>query len=449
MTAEKEIEAASGDPRKEALGLKPDTLIQQKTASYHYFAYQFYKTLTTLAEPLLLLLLRLRVRQGKEDPARWREKTGLPSLPRPTGTLLWFHAASVGESKAVLPLIRQYLTKHPERSALITTGTRTAAAQLSGQLPPRAVHQFAPLDNPRWLRRFLAHWQPNALVLVESELWPNMLQQTAKRAPVALINARMSPRSQRRWGKFSGLARRVFAPISMFTAQDSSSAAFLRGLTSRPVTLTGNLKFDAAPLPVEEAALTLLLQQLGSRPVWLAASTHPGEESILVKAHTRIRDSYPDALLIIVPRHPKRGAALAAQHTGSGLRSRGDAPAPDSPVYIADTLGELGLWYRAVPLAFIGGSLIPHGGQNLFEPAQLGCALLTGAHLFNFLELAAHLEAHEALTRASDAGAISAAVLQLFDNPPLLQQQQQNAQMAAKKLQGGINATLRVVEGLT
>ncbi|MCE2965812.1 MAG: 3-deoxy-D-manno-octulosonic acid transferase, partial [Alphaproteobacteria bacterium] len=166
-----------------------------------------YQTLTTLAEPLLLLLLRLRVRQGKEDPARWLEKTGIPSLPRPLGTLVWFHAASVGESKAVLPLISQYLAAHEDRSVLITTGTRTAAALLSGQLPPRAVHQFAPLDNPRWLRRFLAHWQPNALVLVESELWPNMLQETAKRAPVALINARMSPRSQRRWGRFNGLAR--------------------------------------------------------------------------------------------------------------------------------------------------------------------------------------------------------------------------------------------------
>jgi len=408
-----------------------------------------YQTLTTLAEPLLLLLLRLRVRQGKEDPARWLEKTGIPSLPRPLGTLVWFHAASVGESKAVLPLITQYLTAHEDRSALITTGTRTAAALLSGQLPPRAVYQFAPLDNPRWLRRFLAHWQPNALVLVESELWPNMLHLTAKRAPVALINARMSPRSQRRWGKFSGLARRVFAPISTFTAQDTSSAAFLRGLTSRPVTLTGNLKFDAAPLPVEEAALITLQQQLGSRPVWLAASTHPGEDSILVNAHTRIRERYPDALLILAPRHPKRGAALAAQFPNSGLRSRGDSPAPDTSVYIADTLGELGLWYRAAPIAFIGGSLIPHGGQNLFEPAQLGCALITGDHLFNFAELAAHLEAHSALSRASDAASVAAAVKQLFDTPPLLQQQQQNAQIAAKKLQGGINATLRIVEGLT
>ena len=408
-----------------------------------------YQTLTTLAEPLLLLLLRLRVRQGKEDPARWLEKTGIPSLPRPLGTLVWFHAASVGESKAVLPLITQYLTAHEDRSALITTGTRTAATQLEGQLPPRAVHQFAPLDNPRWLRRFLAHWQPNALVLVESELWPNMLQETAKRAPVALINARMSPRSQRRWGRFNGLARRVFAPISTFTAQDTSSAAFLRGLTSRPVTLTGNLKFDAAPLPVEEAALRTLQQQLGSRPVWLAASTHPGEESILVNAHTRIRERYPDALLILAPRHPKRGAALAAQFPNSGLRSRGDSPAPDTSVYIADTLGELGLWYRAAPIAFIGGSLIPHGGQNLFEPAQLGCALITGDHLFNFAELAAHLEAHSALSRASDAASVAAAVKQLFDTPPLLQQQQQNAQIAAKKLQGGINATLRIVEGLT
>ncbi len=378
-----------------------------------------YRTATYVGGPLIALHLRRRARLAKEEPARLGERFGRPSAARPAGPLVWMHAASVGESLAALPLIDALLTARPALHVLVTTGTVSSAALMAARLPPRTLHQFVPVDRaPAW-HRFLGHWRPDLACLIESEIWPNLILETrTANVPVVLVNGRMSPRSFRRWQKAPTCAARLFGQFELCLARSDRDARFFRALGGRDVRVIGDLKHAAMPLPVDQEALARLRRLVGARPVWVAASTHPGEERAMVAVHDAVRRDIPSLLTVIVPRHPERGDALAAELRATGLkvaqRSRQELPDAATVVYLGDTLGELGLFYRLASLAFIGGSLVPHGGQNPLEPARLGCPPLFGPHTANFEEMTGHLEGRGAGCRIRDTDHLAATVLRLL-----------------------------------
>lgn len=381
-----------------------------------------YAAAATLAAPGLDVMLARRVRRGKEIAARLPERRGIASLPRPSGRLLWMHAASVGETVSVLPLFPELAAAAPDAAVLLTTGTVTSAELLARRMPEgHVLHQFVPLDVPRWASQFLDHWRPDAAAFVESEIWPNLLLACRRRAiPTVLLNARMSPRSFRRWQRAPGLARTLFGGFAQVLAQSDADAGRLRALGAGMVDAPGNLKFAAAPLPVSAEALAALRATLGARPVWLAASTHSGEEASVLAVHRSLVPRHPGLLTVIVPRHPERGATIAAEMAGVPVARRacGEAPPERAGVWIADTLGELGLFYAAIGLAFVGGSLVAHGGQNVLEPARLGCAIAVGPFVANFAEPVAVLAAAGALTQVADATALAACVDALLRDAP-------------------------------
>ncbi len=379
------------------------------------------------AAALLPPYLRWRARRGKEVAARLTERRG-EGASRPPGRLLWLHAASVGETLSLLPLLDALAARAPDLFLLVTTGTATSAALLAQRLPPalaaRVQHRFAPLDVPRWVDRFLSEWRPDAGALVESELWPNLIRAARRRGvPLALVNARLSERSARRWRRWApGLARELLSAFSPVLAQTPADAARFGALGARLALCLGNLKDAAAPLPADPGELARLREATVGRPVFLAASTHPGEEAIVLDAHRRMAGRLPGLLTVIVPRHPHRGAAVAAEAEGlaSARRAAGETPGPGAAVYVADTLGELGLFYRLAGACLVGGSLVPHGGQNPLEPARLGCPILLGPHTANFVEPVARLLAAGGALRVEGndpAGALAALAGGVLSNP--------------------------------
>ena len=378
-----------------------------------------YRTAAVAATPAVAAVLRRRARAGKEDPARLPERFGHPSAQRPAGPVVWIHAASVGESLSVLPLIQAVRVRLPRVTPVLTTGTVTAATLMAGRLPAGALHQYAPVDLSAALRRFLGHWRPDLALWVESELWPNAL--TSLRAagvPTVLLNARMSRRSFRRWRRLRPLARHLLSGFAAVFAQSPGDAERLLALGAAEARTLGNLKEAAAPLPADEADLATLTAALAGRRCWLAASTHQGEETFAAQVHRALAAAHPGLLTVIVPRHPARGAAVAAALRAAGfatgLRSAGEGPTPATAVYVADTLGELGLWCRLADVVFVGGSLVPHGGHNVLEPARLGRAVLFGPHMENFRESAAALLEAGGAARVADTAGLAAALGRLL-----------------------------------
>ena len=375
-----------------------------------------YAMLATLAAPALRLMLRRRVRRGKEIAARLPERWGEDATPRPPGRLLWLHGASVGEAMSLLPVLAELAESAPDLTMLVTTGTVSSGALLARRLPElglqaRVLHRFVPLDVPRWVARFLAHWRPDAVAFVESEIWPNIIAACVRaKLPLMLLNARLSPRSAAGWRRAGAFGRRQFAAFASIQAQSEVDAARFSALGGRQVGVAGNLKFAAAPLPVSLPELERLRERLAGRPVWLAASTHPGEEEPILAAHMALAAQHPRLLTIIAPRHPERGADVAALAgaVASTRRALGEDPPDTAGVWVADTLGELGLLYRLAQTVFVGGSLVPHGGQNPLEPARLGCAVAIGPHTHNFAAVVEELAAAGALTPLADAAALVA-----------------------------------------
>jgi 3-deoxy-D-manno-octulosonic-acid transferase len=383
------------------------------------------------AEPPIRLLLRRRLARGKELPARLAERRGRATLPRPEGRLLWLHAASVGETVSVLALIEALCALDPDLHLLMTTGSVTSQRLLAQRLQAsglakRVLHQFVPLDVPRWVRRFLVHWRPQAAALVESELWPNLVAcARARRIPMALVNARLSARSHRGWQRLPGLARTMLGSFSWITARSDEDAERLRGLGAQEVGSPGDLKAAAPALPVDARELDRLRQSTAGRPIMLAACTHEGEEPVIARAHTMLRRHLPDLLTIIAPRHPERGAAIAAELGGAPRRALGQTPDAGQGFWICDTLGEMGLLYRLAPVAFIGNSLDtvnPGGGHNPFEPARLGCAIATGPLSFNFNDGIRALREADAIAITPTAEAIADWALRLLGDPLLREQ---------------------------
>lgn len=355
--------------------------------------------------------LKTRLLQGKEDRDRLSERKGIASLPRPKGQLLWIHCASVGESISMVDVIRGLLDEAPDLNILMTTGTVTSAALMAKQLPEGAVHQYVPLDAGPFVRSFLDHWRPDLAVWTESELWPALIHETnARDIPMMLVNARMSDKSFKTWKWMSGMAKSLLNRFDVIRAQDEETARKLRrlGANSASVTVTGTLKEGAAPPPCAEVDRAAFAAQLGGRPCWLAASTHPGEEAMVSEAHRIAGRSSHRLLLILAPRHPDRGKEIARDLRADGWnvaqRSQGETLTEDTQIYLADTLGEMGLWFRVCPVTFLGGSLMPIGGHNPFEPAGLGSAILSGPHTSNFKEIFARLRAANALREVRSAG---------------------------------------------
>ena len=382
-------------------------------------ALPLYRCATVLAAPALNHLLRRRLEQGKEDPARIDERRGAPSRPRPDGALIWLHAASVGEAQSALSLIAKLLETAPHASVMMTTGTVSSARYLETRLPDRSFHQFIPLDHPAWVARFLDHWKPDLALWLESELWPNLLTATRARGiPAALINARLSPRSYASWQRFAGTANALLGCFDLCLAQSGQQEDWLKRLGAQKVACVGNLKFSAAPLAADDEELAAVRRALGDRPVWLAASTHEGEEILAADVHLRLRDAHPGLLTIIAPRHPARAdgilEALRTRDLRIKRRSLGQEIAPDDDMYLADTMGELGLFYRLAPLAMIGGSFGDVGGHNLMEPAQLGCAILHGPDMRKTQAVADEMTAAGGAVECADADALTEAVDRLL-----------------------------------
>lgn len=381
-----------------------------------------YSGLTQLAGPLVPLVLARRQRRGKEDPARLPERLGHPGRARPAGPLVWIHAASVGESLSILPLIDAIVAWRPECACLVTSGTVTSADLLSARLPAAAFHQYIPVDRPGAVRRFLDHWRPDLAIWVESELWPNLVRATQRRGvKTALIQGRMSARSNARWRFARGLIGPLLEGFDLVLAQTRQDAARFAALGAGAVTVTGTLKYAAEPLPADEFELTSLRAAIGQRPAWLASSVHPGEFAAVVAAHELLRDRNASVLTMIVPRHPARAQELADRCRSAGLghalRSRGLMPKADTAIYIADTIGELGLFYRLAGATFIGGSLIAHGGQNPIEPMQLGCPAIFGPSMYNFAEVLDDLTRAEAAVGIETAAQLADAVHNLLSDP--------------------------------
>jgi 3-deoxy-D-manno-octulosonic-acid transferase len=378
-----------------------------------------YSVIGFLLTPFLHLWFAKRAARGKEDPARKGERFGYASVARPPGTLIWLHAASVGEAQSVLTLVRELLQRDSKISLLITTGTVTSAQLIAHQQLPRTIHQFTPADTPCAVKRFLDHWQPNLALWVESEFWPQLLIKThARRIPLLLINARLSAHSFERWQRWPRSIKRILACFDTIYAGSPDDAARLKTLGARNVIEAGNLKFDAATLTVDAASMATLQAQISDRPCWLAASTHANEEQLIARQHRLLREAFPSLLTIIVPRHAMRGGKIAAILRDEGFRlaqrSTGDAVSSNTEIYLADSMGELGSFYQLAPIVFLGGSLIAHGGHNPLEPARQDCAILSGPHVHNFAPIMQQLADADALRIVADADQLGDAVRRLL-----------------------------------
>lgn len=381
-----------------------------------------YRAGTSLARPVAGFLLRRRAGLGKEDPNRLNERFGEPQMPRPGGPLVWAHAASVGESVSILPLVRAVLDERPDAHALVTTGTVTSAQLMADRLPPRAFHQFAPVDLAGAVTGFLDHWRPDLALWVESELWPNLILETASRGvPMALISARMSEGSLRNWSRAPAAAKALLSSFQIILPQDDSTGNRLRMLSGVDIGPASNLKLWAEPLPYDAKAHAALAAQTGTRPVWLAASTHDGEEAIAGRLHRAMAPGLPGLLTIIAPRHPKRGAEIASDLRKDGFevaqRSAGDGISHSTQVYLADTLGEMGLLYRLARVVLIGKTLGGEGGQNPLEPARLGCAIVSGPHIGNFEAIFDMLIRAKAAEVLANEAQVQAALQSLLSDP--------------------------------
>ena len=409
-----------------------------------------YRCASVLATPVVHAWLAHRRRQGKEDSDRFGERLGKPGLPRPDGRLVWMHAVSVGESLSLLPLVERLREALPDIHVLITSGTVTSARLLRERIPDGVYHQFAPVDRPRAVHRFIQHWRPELAVWVESELWPNLILETAGRdIPMLLVNARMSARSAERWRRAPHLCQPLLEAFAGVLAQTETDAVRFRALGARNVEVRGNLKHDAPPLPADAQDVAALTRAIGGRPCWVATSTHEGEEEAVAEAVSALRRTFPDLLTILAPRHPERGTSvteiLERRSLVTARRSANDTITPETAIFLIDTLGELGLVYRLADIAFVGGSLAPHGGHNPLEPARLDCALISGPYTENFAEAYAALEDAGALDRVSDADALAGAVRALLEDESARSTRATTAREAAAALGGAAEAALGLI----
>jgi 3-deoxy-D-manno-octulosonic-acid transferase len=415
------------------------------------FSVRLYGGVSALLYPAVQPLLSRRRKRGKEDAERLPERKGLASLPRPDGVLVWLHGASVGELISLLPIAEHFTSKGAP--VLVTSGTVTSAEVASRRLPAGAFHQYMPLDLPAYVKRFLDHWKPDIGVFAESELWPNMIHAAQDRGThLVIVNARMSERSFRRWRKFPSFITSMLSRFELALAQTEADAERLRTLGAPRVQAIGNIKYDVSPPPADPEKLAIIAEAMKGRTVFVAASTHAGEEEQVARAHAIAKASVPGLLTILIPRHPDRGAEVAEAVFRSGLsvcrRSEGTLPDAHTDVYVADTIGELGLFYRQSQLAYLGGSLVTHGGQNPIEPAKLGNGILHGPYVHNFTEVFAALKDSNGALQVADAEALAAAMVRLLRDPPILARMAEAARTKVEEMSGANQRTIDALEPL-
>ncbi|QXX73216.1 3-deoxy-D-manno-octulosonic acid transferase [Methylovirgula sp. HY1] len=409
-----------------------------------------YRAVSAGLAPLSPLLAYYRCRRGQEDPARVAERFGHPSLARPPGQLAWFHGASVGESLALLPLLEYFAGRG--FNILLSTGTATAAAVVAPRLPAGAFHQYLPFDVPKFLGRFLDHWQPDLALVAESEIWPNLFTEIRRRRiPLVLVNARISPRSFQRWRRVPSFIASLLEGVDLCLTQSEADGERFIELGMRSVQVVGNLKYDVLAPPADPQALALLAGRIGARPTWVAASTHPGEDAIIIGVHQALAVRFPDLLTIIVPRHPRRGAEIAKFAAERGVpalqRSRETHATALPGIYIADTAGELGLFYRLASVSFIGKSLVGSGGgQNPIEAARLGCAVLHGPHVGNFAEVYRVLDDARGGAQIGDGDMLAHVLAVLLTDRGKLRKMSRAASEAVERLGGAAAATMAAIE---
>src|SRR5882672_4600165 len=408
-----------------------------------------YRKLSTAMVPLAPALIKRRLKQGKEDPERVDERRGLSPDTRPHGPLVWIHGASVGEVLAAAALIERLRALNLR--ILLTSGTVTSAAIVARRFPADVIHQYVPYDSPRYVARFLDHWRPNLALFIESDLWPNLiLASAARRMPLVLINGRMSHRSFPRWRRISGTISALLGRFEVCLAQSQVDAERFAALGSRNVIATGNLKLDVSAQPADTARLERLMAVTRGRPIIVAASTHPGEEEILLEAHRTLAGFFPSLLTVIVPRHPNRGQAIAQTIADAGLhaalRSREELPIATTDIYVADTMGELGLFYRLAPIVFMGGSLVPHGGQNPIEAVKLGASIVHGPHVFNFTDVYEALDSAGGAGQADTQEALVKQLRRLLADPAARELSVSAAERVVEHLGGALDRTLAALE---
>ncbi|UFS74216.1 3-deoxy-D-manno-octulosonic acid transferase [Tardiphaga sp. 37S4] len=408
-----------------------------------------YRRLSAALTPLAPVLIRQRLKKNKEDPARLDERRGISQIERPAGPLVWIHGASVGEVLAAAALIERL--RALGMRILLTSGTVTSAEIIAKRFPADIIHQYIPYDSPRFVARFLDHWKPSLALFIESDLWPNLIISAAKRRlPMVLINARMSQRSFPRWQKFSATIGALLGRFEICLAQSETDAERFSALGSRSVVVTGNLKLDVQAPPGDAVKLDKLMAVTRGRPIIVASSTHPGEEEIILETHKTLTSFFPKLLTVIVPRHAHRGADIAQMITVAGaqvaLRSREELPHAGTDIYVADTMGELGLFYRLSPVVFIGGSLVPHGGQNPIEAVKLGASVVHGPHVFNFTDVYEALDGAGGAKLADSSEQLVKQLGQMLGNEAARDAAIEAGRRVVERLGGALDRTLHALE---
>ncbi|MEK1853574.1 MAG: lipid IV(A) 3-deoxy-D-manno-octulosonic acid transferase [Phyllobacterium sp.] len=408
-----------------------------------------YRWVGAAAFPIVGAYVAFRASKGKEERGRQGERYGVASVARPTGPLIWVHAASVGETSAVTPLVEAIVDMGIH--VVLTTGTVTSAKMVQERLGERVIHQYVPLDLKPAVDRFLAHWQPDLAIICESEIWPmTILELGTRRVPQVLVNGRLSDRSFANWHKRPSIAEALFENLAHVVAQSEVDGERFRALGARPVTVSGNLKVDTAVPPVNNAELASMHRMIGSRKTWAAISTHQGEEEIVAQVHHMLKARHRDLLTIIVPRHPDRALEIAAEIEKMGmkvaLRSRGDQITPDTDIYLGDTIGDMGLYLRLTEIAFVGRSLTAQGGQNPLEPAMLKSAILSGRNVQNFRDSYQRLIKNGGAKLVRDKDMLAGAVNYLFNNPAERQVMIEAGLKTVEDMRGSLTRTMTALE---
>lgn len=407
-----------------------------------------YRWAGVAAYPAVSTFVSLRAARGKEERARKSERYGYASAPRPEGPLVWVHAASVGETNAVVPLIKEISRRGI--TVLLTTGTVTSATIARSRLEHEVIHQYVPLDLKPVVDRFLEYWQPDLALFAESEIWPVTIMELGRRhIPQILVNARISDRSFRRWSMVPRLASALFENMSLVIAQSEADAQHFQELGALPVLISGNLKADSDMPRADPLTLARLKAQLAGRNTWAAISTFEGEEKAAAQVHKALK-ARMDVVTIIVPRHPERCDEIEEMLAGQGLnvarRSRNDGIVADTDIYLGDSIGEMSLFLQLTEIAFVGRSLTADGGQNPLEPAMMGCAVLSGGHVGNFRESYQTLARNGSARMVRDTEMLAKAVYYLITNEAARHAMIDAGLQTVHQMRGALQATLRGLE---
>lgn len=392
-----------------------------------------YRTLIQASFPLLIKpYINKRIKKGKEDPNRLNERFGQPKIARPDGKIIWMHGASVGETVSMLPLIDKILKEDKNINVLVTSGTVTSAEVMSKRLPARAIHQYIPIDNPKFVKNFINHWKPDLALWFEAELWPSLISEIHQcKIPLILVNGRIADKAFKHWKMFKFLSKEMLSCFNLCLGQSEEDTRRLNIIGAKDAKYLGNLKYAGFNPPVDENKKQEISSQISGRPLWGVISTHNNEEEQIGQYIAEMKKQIPNIFTLIAPRHPQRGVEIQQQLNQLGLktslRSKNEKINKDTDVYIADTIGEVGIWYDLAPIIFIGGSLIPHGGQNFIEPCRFHDAVLVGPNTQNFVEATNRAKKAQAIIQVQNAKELTEKVIFLLNNPQELKEQQTKA----------------------